>query len=187
MSKKERSRGRKIWAVYNHMPYGHMVATWFETTVRERRSGEGDNTTEVTFRAEDSLENFRKTEQVALCRKGPDGKPVLKKNDILVYPKDQDPAEIDPRNPAAVVLKWAEEQGIIAVPDPKRAELPKSEIERVATIEGRVAGVESTLNTVVVTQQQLAAALASLNDTLKALLPKATPPAAPTGSESAGA
>ena len=148
-------KGKQIWCVYNHMPYGHMVATHFETNVRKRRNG--DSTEEVTFTAENQLENFKRTEQVSLYTVVAGQAPKLEKNKVIVCPVD-----VDHPNPAGAALEYAASMGIQAVPDPKRKELPNSEIERVAQLEGRIAGIETS-------QNQMASALNSLADAIKGL------------------
>ena len=103
---------KQIWVVYNHMPYGTVVATHFETTIRNQKLA-NDTVRRFVYSPEEQLEGFKNTPQVSLCTKtkGPDGKEVIKveKNKVMIYPLEKDLRGIP--DPAAVVIKWAEENG----------------------------------------------------------------------------
>lgn len=98
----------QLWAVYNHMPGGQMVAIHFEDVTRTKKVGEGTQT--VLFTGKDQLEAFKKSPQVALFLGG-----KLTKNEMLVYDGDTRNMWKDPKC-ASKVLAWATSKGMKNVP-----------------------------------------------------------------------
>lgn len=136
--------GKRVYVVYNHMPYGNLCVNWFETRVLERKIGD-DKTEHITSTAEDQAKEHQKLDYVSLCtEKIENGKPMLvteKNKMIIITDIDQ-----DDMHPAETALVRAIKLGAHAVPNPKTKNLPKSEIERVANMETRIAVMEDNQN-----------------------------------------
>lgn len=156
----------RVWVVYNHMPYGKVVATHFDTVVRNQKLPD-ETVRRVLFTSEEQMEGFLKTPQVSLCvaTKGLDGNEILKieKNKVLIYPKEKDLSNL--RDPAEVVLKWAEEMGVRQVPDPKNKEIPKTDFERIVKMETRIAMLEDG-------QHKIASSMDRLSSVMEKMMEK---------------
>ena len=111
----------RIWFVYNHVPGGNVVASHFEDFSRRKKTGDNQET-DVVFTSKDQLEQFKKSEFVALNVVGADGRSKILKGEVLVYKGGQDLS----RNPKAadVVLAWATEQGVRPIEPPGKKGLP---------------------------------------------------------------
>lgn len=128
----------QIWAVYNHLPGGHMVAIHFEEYTRQKRMG-NDMTKDVVFTSEEQVKGFEKSDFVALNLKG-----QILRNKILVYAgSDKDLS----RNPKAadVVLEWARQQGVEPIYT-KNDKAVKVDDSRMDAVEQRVIKLESKLD-----------------------------------------
>jgi hypothetical protein len=149
---------KTIWCVYNHVPGGQLVAQHFDTYSRKRKTSES-TTEEVEFTAQTQLDNFQKSDFVALKMKGKD----LEKNKVLVFPENISL----PRDPANTVLQWAIAQGAEPLPMPtqakKEATMSSPDPEQQEQIDSLKKSVEKLEKGQAETQTGIAAILQKLN------------------------
>ena len=108
----------QIWALYNHMPGGNIVAIHFEDIVRKRRDGNRESEQLIT--AKDQIDSFKKSPQVALNIRG-----KIVKNEMLVYQGTGD--LLGNPNAADVAIDWAIQQGMQPIVSPSaKGDQPKT-------------------------------------------------------------
>lgn len=143
---------KQLWAVYNHLPGGHVCAIHFEDFERQKK--DGDRTVTVLITAKDQVEGFKKTPQVALNIKG---KTVAR--EVLVY----DGPDVQGKPEAAdIVLAWAYAKGVEPIQSPaeaaKAAQTPQS-IQKIEALEKDVAGLKEGMTGLGSKLDQILAAL----------------------------
>ena|SRR3990167_11165693 len=128
----------QIWAIYNHLPGGHMVAIHFEDIHRKQHQGNQIKTVLIT--AKEQVDSFKKADQVALNVNG-----KIVKNEVIIY---QGPTlEGDPKA-ADKVIAYALAKGMLPILGAAQKAAIAATDGRVAQLEGEVAGLRRELTQV---------------------------------------
>ena len=145
-----KANGKQIWAAYNHMPGGQIVAIHFEDVTRTKKQGDGQ--TEILFTADDQLTSFEKSPQVALFVNE-----KLVKNKMLRY--DQGDLRGNPRA-NDVVIAWAISKGMqpFQSPSDKQHVTPQDHARRIDRLEADVAGINSKVDQILAAVGKIAPA-----------------------------
>lgn len=127
----------QMWAAYNHMPGGQIVAIHFEDNIRTKKIG--DQMQNLLFTAKEQIEAFEKSPNVAINIKG-----QITKNKVIVY--NGSDLKYNPKA-ADVVIAWAKGQGLLPI-ETKNDREPKGfeRDKRLDAVESSVADLKSTVN-----------------------------------------
>ena len=149
----------QIWAAYNHMPYGNVCATHFETVTRRKNVGGEGATQDIVVTAEQQYRAFLASDYVATFVGG-----KIEKHKAIVY---QGSAAALRKNPmaAAIVIEWAIKGGLEAF----MPEGDKPKKEKVEQLETRIAGLEAGQLTLAESMKAQADALNSLAQAITSL------------------
>lgn len=132
----------QIWAVYNHLPGGHVVAIHFEDIRRGKKVG--DRTEQILISAKSQLEGFKNSPQVSL---NINGRVVAR--EMLVYDGADKGQLQDKPNAADIVLAWAKERGVQPILSPaevlKTTGVSPEALGRIDTLEKDVKQIGTSL------------------------------------------
>ena len=126
----------QIWAAYNAILGGQIVAIHFEDVVRTKKQGESNVDVQITAKAQ--LEGFKKSDQIALNLNG-----QIKKHEVLVYDGDDLSRN---KNAAGVVIAWAITKGLKPIVKPgEKAAMPFEQERRLSSLEARMGTIEDNV------------------------------------------